>query len=134
MRLVSLKQGRDFNYDTTNIFSFSVKENEGYGEEIYVLRAHEGISGKDMQIAKSFNKSEIESKMKEIIAAYESNNTKVFYVDQKGLHSLKTELIFIKMLFEKHSKKGCFSHITIDFFLKVCYNKYIERKGDESEK
>ena len=59
MRLVSLKQGRDFNYDTTNIFSFSVKENEGYGEEIYVLRAHEGISGKDMQIAKSFNKSEI---------------------------------------------------------------------------
>lgn len=81
MRLVSLKQGRDFNYDTTNIFSFSVKENEGYGEEIYVLRAHEGISGKDMQIAKSFNKSEIESKMKEIIAAYESNNTKVFYVD-----------------------------------------------------
>jgi hypothetical protein len=80
MRIVSFKQGRDFNYDTTNIFSFSTHEREGSPEEIYVLRAHESISGKDMQIAKSFNKSEIEGKMREIVIAYEKGE-KLFVVD-----------------------------------------------------
>ena len=39
MRLVSLKQGRDFNYDTTTVFSFSTHERENSPEEIYVVRA-----------------------------------------------------------------------------------------------
>lgn len=80
MRLVSLKQGRDFNYDTTTVFSFSTHERENSPEEIHVLRAVESVSGKDIQIAKSFNKAEIEGKMREILNAYESDQ-KVYFVD-----------------------------------------------------
>ena len=80
MRLVSLKQGRDFNYDTTTVFSFSTHERENSPEDIYFVRAVESISGKDMQIAKSFNKEEVEGKMREIVNAYESNQ-KVYFVD-----------------------------------------------------
>ena len=79
MRIVSIKQGRDFNYDTTRLFLFETAE-ETSKEPIYVLRAVENLSGADIQVAKSFNRVEVEGKMREILDAYERDQ-KVFYVD-----------------------------------------------------
>lgn len=79
MRIVSVKQGRDFNYDTTRLFLFETSE-ETSKEPIYVLRAVENLSGADIQVAKSFNRVEVEGKMREILDSYERDQ-KVFYVD-----------------------------------------------------
>lgn len=79
MRIVSFKQGRDFNYDTTRLFLFETSE-ETSKEPIYVLRAVENLSGSDIQVAKSFNRTEVEGKMREISDAY-AKGQKVFMVD-----------------------------------------------------
>lgn len=79
MRLVSIKNGRDFNYDTSRLVIYESTE-ETTKEAIHVIRAVENISGAEMQIAKSFNKTEIEGKMREIADAY-AKGQKVYFVD-----------------------------------------------------